>query len=105
MAVTEQQLVAGLKMTAPVMAKAAPNRAAEPIVSKPAGPQVIHVRLDDGPREIVMVWRRVYTPNPPVRHGEARAYRGEQDDIALLELSSLNGIARRQRDGCAGILP
>ena len=61
MAVTEQQLAAGLKTTAPVVAKAAPKPepkpepAATPVAVKPAAPQVIRIfGLDDGPREIVM---------------------------------------------------
>jgi hypothetical protein len=57
MAVTEQQLAAGLKTTTPVVAKAAPKPeavAATPVVPKQA-PQVIRIfGLDDGPREIVM---------------------------------------------------
>ena len=63
MAVTEQQLAAGLKAAVPVVAKAepvvskpAPTPAAPaPVVSKPAAPQVIRIYgLDEGPREIVM---------------------------------------------------
>jgi hypothetical protein len=59
MAVTEAQLAAGLKTTAPpVVAKAAPKpepMAAAPVVAKPATPQVIRIYgLDEGPREIVM---------------------------------------------------
>jgi len=61
MAVTEQQLAAGLKAAAPVVAKAAAKPepkpepvGATPVVSKPA-PQVIRIfGLDDGPREIVV---------------------------------------------------
>jgi len=64
MAVTEQQLAAGLKSTTPVVAKAEPvvAKAApkpepkpEPVAAKPAAPQVIRIYgLDDGPREIVV---------------------------------------------------
>ena len=57
MAVTEQQLAAGLKTSAPVVAKAAPKPEpkVEPVAAKPAAPQVIRIYgLDDGPREIVM---------------------------------------------------
>lgn len=54
MAVTEQQLAAGLKTTEPVVAKSAPVMS-KPVVSKPAAPQVIRIYgLDDGPREIVV---------------------------------------------------
>jgi len=53
MAVTEQQLAAGLRTTTPVVAKAAPKP--EPAAAKPAAPQVIRIfGLDDGPREIVV---------------------------------------------------
>ena len=62
MAVTEEQLAAALKASAPVVAKAAPKP--EPVfkasasvagVSKPAAPQVIRIYgLDEGTREIVM---------------------------------------------------
>jgi hypothetical protein len=54
MAVTEQQLLAGLKTTTPVVADAAPK--AEPVVAaKPAAPQVIRIYgLDEGTREIKM---------------------------------------------------
>ena len=57
MAVTEQQLAAGLKAAEPVVAKAAPKPApkAEAVAAKPAAPQVIRIYgLDEGPREIVM---------------------------------------------------
>ena len=57
MAVSEAQLAAGLKTSAPVVAKAAPNPEPkmEPVVAKPAGPQVIRIYgLDEGPRVIVM---------------------------------------------------
>ncbi len=54
MAVTEQQLLAGLKTTTPVVANAAPKP--EPVVAaKPAAPQVIRIYgLDEGTREIKM---------------------------------------------------
>jgi hypothetical protein len=54
MAVTEQQLLAGLKTTTPVAANAAPKP--EPVVAaKPAAPQVIRIYgLNEGTREIVM---------------------------------------------------
>ena len=54
LAVTEQQLLAGLKTTTPVVANAAPKP--EPVVAaKPAAPQVIRIYgLDDGTREIKM---------------------------------------------------
>ncbi|MBZ5674143.1 MAG: hypothetical protein LAP61_07840 [Acidobacteriia bacterium] len=66
MAVTEQQLAAGLKTSAPVVAKAGPQPkpqaepkpepvTAAPVVAKPAAPQVIRIYgLDEGTREIVM---------------------------------------------------
>jgi hypothetical protein len=57
MAVTEQQLAAGLKTSAPVVAKAAPTSEPkpEPVAPKPPPPQVIRIYgLDDGPREIVV---------------------------------------------------
>jgi hypothetical protein len=64
MAVTEQQLAAGLKAAAPVVAKAEPVVAKpepkpqpklEPATARPATPQVIRIYgLDDGPREIVV---------------------------------------------------
>jgi len=68
MAVTEQQLAAGLKAAEPVVAKAAPKPESkpkpkpkpelepkpEPVAAKPA-PQIIRIYgLDEGPREIVM---------------------------------------------------
>jgi hypothetical protein len=63
MAVTDQQLAAALKTTAPVVAKATPKPEPvvatpvppTPVAAKPAAPQVIRIYgLDDGPREIVM---------------------------------------------------
>jgi hypothetical protein len=57
MAVSEQQLAAGLKTAATVVAKAAPKPEPkpEPVAAKPAAPQVIRIYgLDEGPREIVM---------------------------------------------------
>ena len=53
MAITEEQLQAGLKTAAPVVAKAEPQP--EPVAPKPAGPQIIRIYgLDGGTREIVM---------------------------------------------------
>ena len=53
LAITEQQLVAGLRTTPPQPPPAKVVTKSEP--AKPAGPQVIHIYgLDDGPREIVM---------------------------------------------------
>jgi len=53
LAVSEQQLDAGLKGGTPVVAKAAPKP--EPVPAKPAGPQIIRIYgLDEGTREIVM---------------------------------------------------
>jgi hypothetical protein len=57
MAVTEQQLAAGLKTTTPIVAKAAPKPEPEPppAAVKPAAPQVIRIYgLDEGTREVVM---------------------------------------------------
>jgi hypothetical protein len=57
MAISEAQLAAGLKTSAPVVAKAAPKLESkiEPVAAKPAGPQMIHIYgLDEGPRVIVM---------------------------------------------------
>jgi hypothetical protein len=58
MAVSEQQLAAALKTTAPVVAKAAPKPepiSPQPMAAPPAGPQIIRIfGLDEGPREIVM---------------------------------------------------
>jgi hypothetical protein len=57
MAVTQQQLAAGFKAAAPVVAKTAPKTEPKPesVVPKPAKPQVIRIYgLDEGPREIVM---------------------------------------------------
>jgi hypothetical protein len=62
MAVTEQQLAAGLKTSTPAVAKIEPKTESKPepviavpVVAKPAAPQVIHIYgLDDGPREIVV---------------------------------------------------
>lgn len=52
MALSEQQLDAGLKASTPVVAKAAPKPVAPP---KPAGPQIIRIYgLDEGTREIVV---------------------------------------------------
>jgi len=52
LAVNEQQLDAGLKGSAPIVAKAAPEPVAPP---KPAGPQIIRIYgLDEGTREIVV---------------------------------------------------
>ncbi len=53
LAMSEQQLDAGLKGNAPVVAKAAPKP--EPVAAKPAGPQIIRIYgLDEGTREIVV---------------------------------------------------
>jgi hypothetical protein len=53
LAVSEQQLDAGLRTSTPVVAQAAPKP--ERVAPKPAGPQVIRIfGLDGGPREIVM---------------------------------------------------
>ena len=53
MAITEEQLLAGLKTAAPVVAKAEPKP--ELVAPKPTGPQIIRIYgLDGGPREIVM---------------------------------------------------
>lgn len=53
MAMTEEQLLAGLRTSAPVVAKAEPKP--EPVASKPAGPQIIRIYgLDGGTLEIVM---------------------------------------------------
>jgi hypothetical protein len=53
MAVSEEQLVAGLKTTTAAVAKAEPKP--EQVAARPAGPQIIRIYgLDDGPREIVM---------------------------------------------------
>ena len=53
MAITGEQLLAGLRTATPVVAKAEPKP--EPVAPKPAGPQIIHIYgLDEGPREIVM---------------------------------------------------
>ncbi len=53
LAMSEQQLDAGLRTSTPVVAKAEPKP--EPVVPKPAGPQVIRIfGLDGGPREILM---------------------------------------------------
>jgi len=62
MAVTEQQLAAGLKTSTPAVAKIDPKTESKPepviavpVVAEPAAPQVIHIYgLDDGPREIVV---------------------------------------------------
>ena len=57
LAVSEQELDAGLKGSAPVVAPAVANAAPQPetAVPKPAGPQVIRIYgLDGGTREIVM---------------------------------------------------
>lgn len=57
MAMSEAQLAAGLKTSAPVMATAAPKLEPkpEPVTAKPAGTQVIRIYgLDEGPRVIVM---------------------------------------------------
>jgi len=56
LAVTEEQLLAGLKATSATTAAAVtPALVAKPEPVKPAGPQVIRIfGLDDGPREIVV---------------------------------------------------
>jgi hypothetical protein len=57
MAISEAQLAAGLKTSAPVVAKAAPKPEAkiERVAAKPAEPQMIHIYgLDEGPRVIVL---------------------------------------------------
>jgi len=57
MAVSEAQLAAGLKTSAPVVAKAEPKvePKTEPVTAKPAGPQMIRIYgLDEGPRVIVV---------------------------------------------------
>ena len=57
MAMTEQQLAAGLKTAPAVVAKTPKPEpvAAAPVVAKPAAPQVIRIYgLDEGTREIVM---------------------------------------------------
>ena len=63
MAVGAQELAAGLKTSAPAVAKAAPKAEPKPesispqpmAAPKPAGPQMIRIfGLDEGPREIVM---------------------------------------------------
>ena len=64
MAVTEQQLAAGLKTSPPAIAKAEhvaakaepkPESKPEPVAAKPAAPQIIRIYgLDEGTREIVM---------------------------------------------------
>lgn len=57
LALSEQQLDAGLKASTPVVAKAAPQPAPRPEAAapKPAGPQIIRIYgLDEGTREIVV---------------------------------------------------
>ncbi len=56
LAVTEKQLLAGLKAAnAPTVAAATPAPVAKSEPEKPAGPQMIRIfGLDDGPREIVL---------------------------------------------------
>jgi len=56
LAVTQEQLLAGLKSAgATTVAAVAPAPVVKPEPAKPAGPQVIRIfGLDDGPREIVL---------------------------------------------------
>jgi hypothetical protein len=53
MAISEQELDAGLKSSTTAVAKTEPK--AQPVAAKPAGPQIIRIYgLDEGTREIVM---------------------------------------------------
>jgi hypothetical protein len=55
LALTEEQLLAGLKAAGETKVAAVTPAVAKPEPAKPAGPQVIRIfGLDDGPREIVL---------------------------------------------------
>jgi hypothetical protein len=58
----------------------------------------IHAALD----QASVIYFPLITPSPQVgAHGEPRAHGGEQYNVAFPEFALINGVLRRQWDGCS----